>query len=417
MEQNAEEKHYQSFLAAQSQLQSGRMDLDATLAFLAERALVMTPATGAAFAVLHDNELICRAAAGVTAPILGARLDPANGLSGECVRSGETLRCEDTEIDPRVDLVSSRVLGVRSIVFVPIAHHGKVVAVFGIFSSRPRAFDFQHTRLLQSMAALLPPALLAGQELPQPAMPTLLEQKQVAVPSPTTSASVPPSRVLAASEISPPTNYGIPEYHAFDPRTVRPTSTVKLWLVLLFVIVAGLYLIGGLQSLMRETMVTAAHKARETLARKNKKPAAPAAAHAIPAAPSATPTAPEIAPAVPAAGGTQLMAVHVSSQPESTHVVLELTGSAEYRSERLQSPDRVYFDLYRTDLVPALAWKVFEVHDRHIERVRVAQSRPGVTRVVVELRDSAEFSNRFVSDPPQLVITVRPRSPADEAPE
>src|SRR5712664_3970221 len=78
-----------------------REHVDAVLHLITERALSLTGASGAALAFLTDDKMICRARAGEPAPPLGAPVDAKHGLSGECVRSGLLVSCEDTENDPR----------------------------------------------------------------------------------------------------------------------------------------------------------------------------------------------------------------------------------------------------------------------------------------------------------------------------
>ena len=78
-------------------------DRDTALRLITERAMNLTDSSGAALAFLADDKMICRVRAGDPAPPLGATLDTAQGLSGECVRSGRLVSCEDTEKDARVD--------------------------------------------------------------------------------------------------------------------------------------------------------------------------------------------------------------------------------------------------------------------------------------------------------------------------
>src|SRR5262245_22851079 len=78
-------------------------DLNATLQLLAERAQYITGATGAAIAVMDHNEMVCKASAGVSTPEIGARLQMDSGLSGESIRTRETLRCDDIKTDGRVN--------------------------------------------------------------------------------------------------------------------------------------------------------------------------------------------------------------------------------------------------------------------------------------------------------------------------
>src|SRR5882724_12435726 len=66
-------------------------DLNAALQLLAERAQYITGASGAAIALREDEEMICRASAGPSAPALGAHLQVNSGLSGESVRTRQIL--------------------------------------------------------------------------------------------------------------------------------------------------------------------------------------------------------------------------------------------------------------------------------------------------------------------------------------
>src|SRR5207302_8419259 len=100
----------------------------------------------------RDGELVCRAAAGSTAPDLGVRIHTESGLSGICVQQGRTQICSDTEGDDRVDTEACRQLGVRSIVVIPLLSVERVIGVFEVFSSRPNAFAAEDVKKLGSLA-------------------------------------------------------------------------------------------------------------------------------------------------------------------------------------------------------------------------------------------------------------------------
>src|ERR1700688_2261924 len=91
-------------------------DVDAVLSLITERALSLTGASGAALAFLTDDRMICRARAGDPVPSLGAPVDAKQGLSGECVRSGRLVSCEDTENDTRVDTEICRTSALGSLI-------------------------------------------------------------------------------------------------------------------------------------------------------------------------------------------------------------------------------------------------------------------------------------------------------------
>ena len=131
---------------------------------LMEEACRTSGATGAALAIRgYDDAVICRARFGETAPSLGSRLNTKFGISGECLRTGKLLCCDDTELDPRVDAQACRALGVRSIVAVPLSVQGAVSGILEVFSTSPRAFsDFDIEKLKQlahfAIAAMWYPA-------------------------------------------------------------------------------------------------------------------------------------------------------------------------------------------------------------------------------------------------------------------
>jgi putative methionine-R-sulfoxide reductase with GAF domain len=129
-------------------------DLDAALMLIARRARTFTRSSGAAIALTEGPEMVCRASAGSDAPSLGARLSIGSGFSGECVRSGTLLRCDDSETDDRVDRESCRVLGIRSMVATPIRWNDSVIGLIEVFSPRPFNFNPADEKALIHLASI-----------------------------------------------------------------------------------------------------------------------------------------------------------------------------------------------------------------------------------------------------------------------
>jgi len=127
-------------------------DLSAALRQIGERARSLTRSTGAAIALTHKGSMICRASVGTNAPALGTRLDINSGLSGECVRSGNTLRCGDAQTDPRVDAESCLRLGIRSVLAAPIQYDRETVGLIEVFSTQTFAFDEGDVAVLERLA-------------------------------------------------------------------------------------------------------------------------------------------------------------------------------------------------------------------------------------------------------------------------
>jgi TonB family protein len=126
--------------------------LEIVLNEIVEEACLATGASGAAIVLARDGEWVCRATAGGNAPQLGARLDAEAGLSGACVKTRKVQRCDDAEADPRADLEACRILGVRSVIILPLLRNEELVGVFEIFSSWPSAFGEREERTLEVLS-------------------------------------------------------------------------------------------------------------------------------------------------------------------------------------------------------------------------------------------------------------------------
>ncbi len=155
--------------AVKREVDSLARDLQKILPLIAGRARSFTRATGAAIALADKsnwNEIVCRARAGSDAPPLGARLDLGSGFSGECIRTAKLLRCEDAESDLRVDPESCRLLGIRSMVAVPVRNDHVVFGLLEVFSSQPMAFTANDDMVLQRLAEMIAGAIKNATQVP-----------------------------------------------------------------------------------------------------------------------------------------------------------------------------------------------------------------------------------------------------------
>lgn len=92
---------------------------------------------------------------------------------------------------------------------------------------------------------------------------------------------------------------------------------------------------------------------------------------------------------------------------EVTRVAIEVSGEFQYRSDRLHNPDRIYFDILNAR--PRFERKLYseEVTDKLLKRVRMAETTPGVTRVVLELGDGVEATPSQLLNPNRLMVELR----------
>lgn len=135
-------------------------DLRTGLNLVARCAVEITGATGAAIALAAQGHMKCYATSGPTAPPLGAPVPLDSGFSGECLRTRQPLRCDDTEIDPRVNREAcARLGGVRSMLLVPVIQRHAAVGILEVFSTNPRTFEDTDEHMLELLAVIAATAL------------------------------------------------------------------------------------------------------------------------------------------------------------------------------------------------------------------------------------------------------------------
>src|SRR5580700_3608076 len=95
-----------------------------------------------------------------------------------------------------------------------------------------------------------------------------------------------------------------------------------------------------------------------------------------------------------------------------TRIAVEVSGEFQYRSDRLQNPDRIYYDILNAR--PSFDSKRLYTEDlggAFVKRIRVAETLPGVTRVVIDLDAGVEAAASVLSSPDRLIIELRGGAP------
>lgn len=91
-----------------------------------------------------------------------------------------------------------------------------------------------------------------------------------------------------------------------------------------------------------------------------------------------------------------------------TRVAVEISGEFQFRTDRLHNPERVYFDILNSRPRMGARQTYSEtLEDRLVKRIRMAETAPGVTRIVLDLADGAEVSSSQLTNPHRLVIELR----------
>ena len=105
-------------------------------------------------------------------------------------------------------------------------------------------------------------------------------------------------------------------------------------------------------------------------------------------------------------GQTRITAVRFWSVGEVTRIAIETDGETGYHAERLDNPDRLFFDLQGTR-PQGKGLETIPVGDRLLKQIRIARTLPGVTRVVLDLASPIEYSVSHLSNPDRIMVELR----------
>ena len=115
-----------------------------------------------------------------------------------------------------------------------------------------------------------------------------------------------------------------------------------------------------------------------------------------------------VAPAPPR-GPARVKDLRFWSNDHYTRVVIEVDKETNYKFNHLPRPARLYFDLLGTRLSADLKNSpALTVNDERIKQIRVGQNRRSMARVVFDLRSPVRYRASWLSNPPRLVVEVRP---------
>ncbi len=131
------------------------MAIGKVLDLVTDRTMALTGADGAVIELAEDDHMVYRSAEGIAKNQLGLRISRQNSLSGLCVATGQIMRCDDARQDPRVDLAACEKVGLRSMIVVPLAHHGRVIGVLKVLSTKPGVFSDSDATILGMLSELV----------------------------------------------------------------------------------------------------------------------------------------------------------------------------------------------------------------------------------------------------------------------
>lgn len=108
----------------------------------------------------------------------------------------------------------------------------------------------------------------------------------------------------------------------------------------------------------------------------------------------------------------RIEAIRFWSFGDVTRIAIETHGDYHMTSDHLDNPPRLFVDLrgLRPPVARHKGVQIMRVGDRLIRQIRVAETEPGVTRIVFDLEVPVEFSSSQLVNPDRLMIELRPKT-------
>jgi len=103
-------------------------------------------------------------------------------------------------------------------------------------------------------------------------------------------------------------------------------------------------------------------------------------------------------------GANRVTAVRFWSAGDTTRVAVEVSGDFKYKYDSLDTPPRLFFDVQ--DSRPAMVHKTIAVGDRLLKQIRIAETQPGTTRIVLDLEQGVDFTASRLSNPERLMVEL-----------
>ncbi len=125
-----------------------------------------------------------------------------------------------------------------------------------------------------------------------------------------------------------------------------------------------------------------------------------------PAAPRPAGKADEPAESVPA-GIVTVRGISRTPLPDGVRVSIEMDRELLFKQERLENPNRVFFDLRNANLSPGLRDKTLSFSDDIVREIRVGRHPQNTTRVVMDTEGVESYSVFTLYNPYRVIVDFR----------
>jgi diguanylate cyclase (GGDEF)-like protein len=155
-----------AIIELQNAIAAAGMSADEVMDIVVERAVSLTPATGALVALAEGDELAVRAVSRTIAPPPG-RL-PRSAAAGLCITERRPVQIDDAAADPRVDADTRARTGAPALLYVPLLYGENAVGLIEVAGARSEVFGDDDVEALRLLAQIIATALHRSYTYPRP---------------------------------------------------------------------------------------------------------------------------------------------------------------------------------------------------------------------------------------------------------
>jgi len=113
-----------------------------------------------------------------------------------------------------------------------------------------------------------------------------------------------------------------------------------------------------------------------------------------------------VEPRVAQSGTSEVKTVQSWNTQNSSRIVVALSNTIDFKSMQVGSPERIFFDLRNARLNPKISTGGVADPDSLLKSVRVAQNKPNVVRLVLDVGGARDYSAYLLAHPYRFVIEV-----------
>jgi diguanylate cyclase (GGDEF)-like protein len=143
----------------QREIAAAGADVDAVMRLVLARSQALTGADGAMVSLVEGEELLTRAASGISAGLVGRRRPLRETVARFAIEGGVPLLISDCETDPRINRELQKLTGDRSLICVPLFQGGEVIGALNVLSSSEARLTERNRQTMEMVSVILSAAV------------------------------------------------------------------------------------------------------------------------------------------------------------------------------------------------------------------------------------------------------------------